>query len=139
MAKSKANTLFWNQLLLRSDAISDINPQAADAPEQLLAQLGTICEQFDRAFDPADAFEPYVAVTLCQALRRALTPTAGKSAVPRPLPLTTAPAAQESRPPSPVKPVGKSPAKNSAKEKNPAAPEKNTAAGAASKRRGKTG
>lgn len=73
MANKKSNNLFWNQLLLRSDAISDINAQAEDARAQILAQLASISEQFDRTFDPADAFEEYVAVALCQALERALT------------------------------------------------------------------
>jgi hypothetical protein len=68
------NSMFWNQLLMRSDSIGDIDPQAADAGEQVIAQLSTIGEQFDRVFDPADQFEEYVAVALCQALRRALTP-----------------------------------------------------------------
>jgi hypothetical protein len=68
------NTTFWNQLLMRSDSIADIDPAAADAKEQVIAQLATIGEQFDRTFDPADQFEEYVAVTLCQALQRALTP-----------------------------------------------------------------
>jgi len=68
------NTIFWNQLLMRSDSITDIDPQAADAREQVIAQLSTISEQFDRTFDPADQFEEYVAVALCQALQRALTP-----------------------------------------------------------------
>ena len=66
--------LFWNQLLMRSDSITDLDPNAADTVEQVRAQLSTITEQFDRVFDPADQFEEYVAVALCQALQRALTP-----------------------------------------------------------------
>lgn len=66
--------LFWNQLLMRSDSIVDIDSKASDAVEQVRAQLNTITEQFDRVFDPADQFEEYVAVALCQALQRALTP-----------------------------------------------------------------
>src|SRR5688572_23295367 len=68
------NTHFWNQLLMRSDSIADIDSQAGDAREQILGQLTAIGEQFDRSFDPADQFEEYVAVALCQALQRALTP-----------------------------------------------------------------
>lgn len=68
------NTLFWNQMLMRSDSIVDIDSNATDAVEQVRAQLTTITEQFDRVFDPADQFEEYVAVALCQALQRALTP-----------------------------------------------------------------
>lgn len=68
------DNLFWNQLLMRSDNIVDINANAPDAVEQVRAQLNTISEQFDRVFDPADQFEEYVAVALCQALQRALTP-----------------------------------------------------------------
>lgn len=68
------DNLFWNQMLMRSDSIVDIDPNAPDAMEQVRAQLGTITEQFDRAFDPADQFEEYVTVALCQALQRALTP-----------------------------------------------------------------
>ena len=79
------NNTFWNQLLLRSDSIGDINSQAPDASEQLLAQLATIGEQFDRVFDPADQFEEYVAVAFCQAIQRALQPkrpaAAGKISV----------------------------------------------------------
>lgn len=67
------NTHFWNQLLMRSDSIVDIDPQADDAREQILGQLTTISEQFDRTFDPADQFEEYVAVAFCQAVQRALT------------------------------------------------------------------
>lgn len=66
------NTAFWNQLLLRSDSIGDISSQLPDAAEQLLAQLATIGEQFDRVFDPAEQFEEYVAVAFCQAVQRAL-------------------------------------------------------------------
>lgn len=68
------NNVFWNQMLMRSDSIMDIDPNAPDALEQVRAQLNTIAEQFGRVFDPADQFEEYVAVTLCQALQRALTP-----------------------------------------------------------------
>lgn len=68
------NNAFWNQLLMRSDSIADIDPNTADAAAQVLAQLATVAEQFDRAFDPADQFEEYVAVNFCQALQRALTP-----------------------------------------------------------------
>lgn len=68
------DNLFWNQMLMRSDSIVDIDPNAPDAMEQVRAQLGTITEQFDRAFDPADQFEEYVTIALCQALQRALTP-----------------------------------------------------------------
>lgn len=68
------NNAFWNQLLMRSDSIADIDPNATDAAERVLAQLNTIAEQFDRVFDPADQFEEYVAVNFCQALQRALTP-----------------------------------------------------------------
>lgn len=66
--------LFWNQMLMRSDSIMDLDPNAPDSVEQVRAQLSTITEQFDRVFDPADRFEEYVAVALCQALQRALTP-----------------------------------------------------------------
>jgi len=68
------NSVFWNQLLMRSDSISEIHSDADGATEQILAQLSTITEQFDRTFDPADQFEEYVAVAFCQALARALTP-----------------------------------------------------------------
>lgn len=68
------NNLFWNQMLMRSDSIVDIDPNAPGALEQVRAQLNTITEQFDRVFDPADQFEEYVAIALCQALQRALTP-----------------------------------------------------------------
>lgn len=68
------NNVFWNQLLMRGDSIAAISPGATDAIEQVLAQLATLTEQFDRAFDPADQFEEYVAVNFCQALQRALTP-----------------------------------------------------------------
>jgi hypothetical protein len=68
------NTAFWNQLLLRSDSIGDIKSGSPEAAEQLLAQLATIGEQFDRVFDPADQFEEYVAVAFCQAIQRALQP-----------------------------------------------------------------
>lgn len=68
------DNLFWNQLLMRSDSIVDVDSNAPDAVEQVRAQLNTITEQFDRVFDPADQFEEYVAVALCQALQRALTP-----------------------------------------------------------------
>lgn len=91
-----ANKLFWNQLLMRSDSIADIKAGAPDALEQVRAQLGTITEQFDRVFDPADQFEEYVAVAFCQALQRALTPQAAapicKVSV-RNKPLETAPVA----------------------------------------------
>ncbi|MBC6905305.1 hypothetical protein DWB84_07520 [Saccharophagus sp. K07] len=68
------NNVFWNQLLMRGDSIAGINPRAEDALEQVLAQLATLTEQYDRVFDPADQFEEYVAVNFCQALQRALTP-----------------------------------------------------------------
>lgn len=68
------NSAFWNQLLMRSDSISDIKSDAADAAEQIFAQLSTITEQFDRVFDPADQFEEYVAVAFCQAVQKALRP-----------------------------------------------------------------
>lgn len=63
---------FWNHLLVRRDAIAAIDPGAADAREQLLAQLSAIDECFQRCFDPADHFEEYVTVSLCQALVAAL-------------------------------------------------------------------
>ena len=67
-----SDAVFWNHLLVRRDAIAAIDPRAADAREQLLAQLSTIDECFQRSFDPADQFEEYVAVSLCQALASAL-------------------------------------------------------------------
>lgn len=63
---------FWNHLLVRRDAIAAIDPGAAGAREQLLAQLSAIDECFQRCFDPADHFEEYVTVSLCQALATAL-------------------------------------------------------------------
>lgn len=63
---------FWNHLLLRRDVITAIDPRAADAREQLLAQLSAIDECFQRCFDPAEHFEEYVTVSLCQALAAAL-------------------------------------------------------------------
>lgn len=72
MAKKKSNTQFWNQLLLRSDAITEIKAGSPEALEETLAQLASITEQYDRVFDPVDAFEEYVAVALCQALQRAM-------------------------------------------------------------------
>lgn len=107
------NNLFWNQMLMRSDSIVDIDPNAPDAIEQVRAQLSTITEQFERVFDPADQFEEYVAVALCQALQRALTPKIAKPvckvAVQRkpvaptpPAPITTQ---TPDNPPTPNKPI----------------------------------
>lgn len=67
-----SNADFWNHVLSRRDVIAAINPRAADAREQVLAQLSTIDECFERSFDPADQFEEYVTLSLCQALAAAL-------------------------------------------------------------------
>ncbi len=68
----KKDFTFWNSLLTHADAIADIDPVSADALEQLQAQLVTIDEAFGRSFDPADAFEEYVAVALCRSVQQTL-------------------------------------------------------------------
>ena len=59
---------FWNQLLVRREFIAAIDPASPQAHTQLEAQLATLAEQYDRAFDPADNFEAYVAISLCKTL-----------------------------------------------------------------------
>jgi len=59
---------FWNQLLARREYIAAIDPSSPQAQAQLEAQLATLAEQYDRAFDPADNFEAYVAIALCKTV-----------------------------------------------------------------------
>ena len=62
------DTEFWNQLLVRHEAMAAIDPASPQAQSQLEAQLATLAEQYDRVFDPAEDFEAYVAVSLCKTL-----------------------------------------------------------------------
>lgn len=66
------NPDLWHQLFLRCEAISAIDPSAADAREQLLGHLTAVSTAFGQTFDPADHFEQYTAVALCQAIERVL-------------------------------------------------------------------
>lgn len=66
------NPDLWHQLFLRCEAIAAIDPTAADARAQLLGQLAAVTTAFGQTFDPADQFEQYTAVALCQAIERVL-------------------------------------------------------------------
>lgn len=66
-------TQFWNQLLVRCDAIAAIDPGADDARAQLSAQLETIATAYGQHFDPADQFEEYVAMALCRTIEQVVS------------------------------------------------------------------
>jgi hypothetical protein len=119
------NNLFWNQMLMRSDSIVDIDPNAPDALEQVRAQLNTIAEQFDRVFDPADQFEEYVAVALCQALQRALTPKIAAPVCKVAVQKKIAPAPAKTTPQPTPAPVQKSKAAKKVANNKSAAPKSN--------------
>ncbi len=57
---------FWLRVL----SVSDVARPGAVSRDQLRDLLSGIEEGFDEMFDPADAFNEYVTLSLCRSLRR---------------------------------------------------------------------
>lgn len=69
------NDAFWNHLLITATTIEEL-AQREDAPvAQMREHLESIEVVYERAFDPADAYAEYVAVTLCRSINRLLAKT----------------------------------------------------------------
>ncbi|XPF93834.1 hypothetical protein ACM9HF_17715 [Colwellia sp. RE-S-Sl-9] len=66
------NHIIWNQLLSISDKLNESEALTENTIEKLIAQLESINIAHERSFDPAENFEEYVAVTLCQAINKVL-------------------------------------------------------------------
>ncbi len=67
-AGASAEHILWRRLLEVVDALAEPGATLDDVKAQLLA----LEEGFSHVFDPADQYAEYVAVLLCQALRRKL-------------------------------------------------------------------
>lgn len=63
---------FWNHLLATASAIDGLATSGEDRLAEIGAQMESIEVLYQRAFDPADAYAEYVAVTLCRAINNAL-------------------------------------------------------------------
>lgn len=66
------NKQFWDQLLVTTSAIEAIADTEVDRLAKVHEQLESIENVYHRTFDPTDAYEEYVAVSLCRAINQAL-------------------------------------------------------------------
>lgn len=66
------NHQLWDHLLLTASSIEELADAVDDKISRLSAQMETIDITYHRAFDPADAYKEFVAVTLCRAIHKAL-------------------------------------------------------------------
>ncbi len=66
------NNVIWNQLLSVSDELNDAKQSKEEKIKLLIAQLESIEITHERSFDPAENFEEYVAVALCQSIKNTL-------------------------------------------------------------------
>lgn len=64
---------FWSHLLSCSDVIATLDGETDDALDSLQTQLETLVELYRKEFDPAEEFEAYVALTLCQSITQVLS------------------------------------------------------------------
>ncbi len=69
---SKMNHIIWNQLLSISDKLNESDQSKENTKQMLIAQLESINVTHERSFDPAENFEEYVVVALCQAINNTL-------------------------------------------------------------------
>ncbi|MGJ8694080.1 MAG: hypothetical protein ACSHW0_16550 [Thalassotalea sp.] len=67
------NHILWNQLLSLSDELEQGQQTKAALLKVLISRLEAIEIAHERSFDPAENFEEYVAVGLCQAIKKVLT------------------------------------------------------------------
>ncbi|WP_448247292.1 hypothetical protein [Thalassotalea agariperforans] len=67
------NHILWDQLLSLSDDITNPKQSKDELRKLLITRLAAIDIAHERAFDPADHFEEYVAVSLCQAIKKVLS------------------------------------------------------------------
>ena len=67
------NHILWDQLLSLSDDITNPKQSKDELRKLIITRLTAIGIAHERAFDPADHFEEYVAVSLCQAIKKVLS------------------------------------------------------------------
>lgn len=66
------NHILWDQLLSLSDDITNPKQSKDELQKLLMTRLEAIDIAHERTFDPAENFEEYVAVGLCQAIKQVL-------------------------------------------------------------------
>lgn len=66
------NNVIWNQLLSVTDQLNDPQQTQENKIKLLITQLESIEVAHERSFDPAENFEEYVAVSLCQSIKKTL-------------------------------------------------------------------
>ena len=64
--------MLWEQLLSLSDDLINPKQSQEELLKLLITRLSAIDIAHERAFDPAENFEEYVAVGLCQAIKQVL-------------------------------------------------------------------
>lgn len=67
------NKQFWDHLLVIATALEERAGTEDNQLPEVREKLESIGLVYHRAFDPADAYEEYVAVTLCRAIGQALS------------------------------------------------------------------
>ncbi len=67
------NNQFWNQLFTMASSVGQADETKESALARLEEQLETIEVMYRGSFDPADNFEEYVAVALCNAVNKAIS------------------------------------------------------------------
>ena len=66
------NNEIWNQLLAITEQLNNVELSKEDSINLIVSRLQSIDIAYERSFDPADNFEEYVAVALCQAIKNTL-------------------------------------------------------------------
>ena len=66
------NHIIWDQLLSISHRLNDSTLSKTENINVLLAQLASINITHERSFEPAEHFEEYVVLSLCQAIHDTL-------------------------------------------------------------------
>ena len=67
------NNQFWNHIFALASAIEETGESDESSLDQVKGQLETIEVLYQRTFDPADNYQEYVAVSLCNAVNKVLS------------------------------------------------------------------
>lgn len=67
------NKAFWDHLLATATAIEECAGTEDRQLPEVREKLESIDLVYHRAFDPADSYEEYVAITLCRAVGQVLS------------------------------------------------------------------
>ena len=70
MTTQKQQQQLWLRLLDLADSVKQATAGENAAVQDIIAELNTLAEVYDRQFDPADDFKEYVAIALVKSIAK---------------------------------------------------------------------